>query len=347
MTADAAWAGPVPDGPADPGPPTAVALGVWPDGTPLPALLSLDGVFVSTDFHVPAAGSWHRLAGPRAPLTRDLAVAVAPDPEPGADRDEGRLAWTDGQGIRTVAVSRRRTRPRPGTGAGPGFGPIAVTAPAPVPSQSTLLVPVLGGGEPRFPLAAVSAGSGLLDVLWTTDRRTLLHSAARSRFPADPAVEVPVGLTGPERLRALGAVAESPRTAWLACLTDQGRVLAAGWDLAFGEFGRWAELPAPVPDLVAIAAVCVSSAPVLLAATGQGHLIGTDLRSAARGDGDWSSVTMPGGWRPGPLRALAAASGGGRTWIAVLCDDGAWLVPLGMRGDYLSCGPAFALRVGD
>jgi hypothetical protein len=250
--------------------------------------------------------------------------------------------WTDRTGIRAAALARRPARPG---------GPAGLLAPA----QARLLIPVGPRREPRFPLAALSSGSGVLDVFWTADRRTLLHSAERPELPAgsandgftaglDDAFGLPLDAAGGELLRDLTVTAGDPRSARLACLTDRGRVFTADWDLAFGLLGAWSALTVPVPDPASLAAVPVGDRPVLLTATARGHLLAADLRAERVQQPDWSSVALPEGIRPAPLRALAAASGGGRAWIAVLSDAGAWLATLEERAGYFSCGPAVPLR---
>ena len=321
-------------------------------------MLSVDGVFVygvrdaNSIGGVAGVAGWVRVAKPRAPLVRGLAIArpttddeaaaaaaAAERADRAALRDEAILAWSDSDGIRSATVVRARRHRLLG----------ATTK----VEQPCLLIGSGEGSGPRFPLACLDPRDGTLDVLWSPDSRAVTHSAHRPSLPPtgpDPLAS-PGGGPDPARTQVLDVIADGPRTAWLACLTDTAEFFVAGWDLIFGQFGRWSRLPDPfrTPSSAHAATACalvrIASAPALIAADQTGRLAVADLRSATRGRCVWRAVALPTGLQPAPIRALAAADRGGQAWLAAATSEGLWLARLSGSHSAPVCGPATLVPV--
>jgi hypothetical protein len=153
---------------------------------------------------------------------------------------------------------------------------------------------------------------------------------------------VPHAWADGEHLDGLDWCLETERTGWLLGRTDRGRLLAARWDLALNEAGRWLDLAPPVPSTAA-ALACLGGTPFAISATAAGDLLGLDVRVAAAGRGEWHSIDRPAQIRAvPPARTLAAGALHDRPavpgWLALAGIGGLWAVPVTRSGGLVGCG---------
>jgi len=298
---------------------------VWPDGLVTPVVLSDTGVHLSTGTDPRSATGWRRLATPQTPLARDVALSVA--------AAAGHVTWSDEDGLHVVRLSRGDPR-QPGA----------------VEPDSGRRVRVPGDetGGVRFPVTALSAQDGTLDLIWTADRHHLARATERPGFPPEDPAALPRCCAPGERLRALDLAVESGQTAWLACATDRGRLLVARWDLRYDVHAPWrpVRLPVPAADMVAI--VYASNQPTIILATRAGAIRACDARSAVE-DGlvDWKTVRPPGPLRGRRLQALAAADDDGAAWLAAASGSRTWYARLYYEGGRAWCDEESGVVIGD
>ncbi|MEV6527256.1 hypothetical protein AB0M43_35535 [Longispora sp. NPDC051575] len=302
-----------------PGPATAVRLAVWPDGSPLLAAVTDQGVFLGV-VNGSGAPAWLGVATPTAPNSRDVAIVV--------DDVRGSVSWSDSGGVHTRRLARM------GYGGG-GADTVALSGPQ-------VLVPAR---EPRYPLV-VRFGTGGLDVLWAADRSHLRRSLVSDWAP--DAVDAPAPQPGDlGRLTAMDLADGDGRTAWLAALTDRGHLLVSRWDLPLDDLAQWTAVPTPV-QLVGVAVAARPGGAVVLGCTAAGHLLAVDARSAHGGTGRWRTVSPPDG--VGPLTTatgLAAGSAGAGAWLAVLGTPAGWLAPVRFGDDEVLLGAGRPLGLTD
>ncbi len=307
----------------EPGPPTALHLTVRPDGGPVLAAVTTGGVFVIDGVQAPARGRWRRVATVRAPLSRDVALALEPPP--------GLVVWTDHDGVRVRAL-------RLG-GARPGLG------------DPRLLAVPPAGGQARYPVAAFGHPDGGLCVLWTSDRTDLALAEERAWGPVQGAAPIPRACDDGEKLTGLDWCRQTSRTGWLLCRTDRGRLLAARWDLTVNECGGWFDLnPPAVPVTAALA--CLRTASFAIAATAGGQLLSMDVGAAADGWAQWHSVDRPEEIRrQPPARILAADAAYDRPddpgWLALAGSGGVWAMSVTTAGDVIECGTPVSVWTGE
>lgn len=317
----------------EPGAPSALRVCVWPDGTPAAAVVTMRGVFVLADLRGPARGRWRRAATPRAPLSRDVALVV--------DGHQAEVVWTDHDGV--YARSLRRG----------AAGPLGLGGPR-------LLSTPPDGEQARYPLAALSREDTLWAV-WTADRHAILLTEERNWLLGGKTVPLPPASAAGERLASLDVCAETERTAWLACRTDRGRVLAAQWDLTVSGLGRWLPLDPPIAP-VSTAIMCLAGAPVLVAAAPGGELLSLDVRTAASGAAAWHSIDRPEPVRnAAPARIVAAGApppqqgaagqqpgaAGHTGWLALAGHAGIRIMPVTRGGDIVECGDPIDVWTGE
>jgi hypothetical protein len=306
-----------------PGQPTCIQLAVWPDGTPSVAIITLDGAFVLADARLPAAGAWRRVASPRTPMSRDIALALGADP--------GEVAWSDRDGIYARTL-RRPGSPHPGV---VGLG------------DARCLASPAVGQQPRYPLAALTVCPGSLDVIWTADQRQLTCAQSRAWAPAAPPIRLPPACKVGERLTGLDVAVETIHTAWLTCITDRGRVLLARWDTSAGFHGSWISLDLPARHVVAVTVASLQGDPTVIAATSDGNLLSADARAAGGRDA-WHSIDRPAGVRRlSVVRAISAGSAENDGWLAIVGDDTVWLQPIERHRGMVQCGPGTPLWLGE
>lgn len=308
----------------EPGPPTALRIAVWPDGGPALAAVTMRGAFILDGVRVPARGRWRQAATMRTPLSRDVALAIGPV--------SAQVAWSDHGGVYARSVRKNRSGP-------PGLGNVRLAARPP------------DGEQARYPLAVLASGWGI-SVLWTADRRAVRCAEVSEQEIRAGGNPVPLACADGERLTCLDICAETERTAWLACLTDQGRLQVARWDLTLGQWGAWLPLSPPaVPVTAAVA--CLSGVPVVIVATAAGDLLSTDARTAVEGSQTWHSIDRPAQIREArPVRVLAAGNAPGAfpgeaAWLALSGGDGVWAVPAAWNGQYVACGEPFFVWTGE
>jgi hypothetical protein len=300
-------------GPAEqPGIPTALRIALWPDGEPVLAAVTMQGVFVVGS--VQAYGRWRRVADVRAPLSRDVALALETVP--------GGVLWTDHDGVRVRALRRH--------GARLVLGEPRVLAAAP------------DGVQARYPVAALAQPGGDLSVLWTPDRLNLTLTEDRAWGTGTQPGPVPNACGDGERLNGLHWCLETEQTGWLLCTTDRGRLLAARWDVPLNEAGQWIDLEPPAVP-VAAALACVGEVVFAVATTPRGDLLSLDIRGALGGYADWHSLDRPAQVSAAPPpRVLAAGARRDRPglpgWLALAGPGGVWAVPVTRSGDILVCG---------
>ncbi|MBB5873177.1 hypothetical protein F4553_006611 [Allocatelliglobosispora scoriae] len=308
---------------AAPGRPTAVRLGVWSDGRPTVGLVTPSALYVA----LPGIGlgqtgreAWHRIASPQAAGSRDLALAIGPS--------RGTIAWSDTGGVRAVGMTRT-----PGGAAG-----LALDEPR-------TIVPAVGTDQPRYPLVALDADGVTLDLVWTSDRRTLRRGVIRQWQPEVTVSDLAGLCERGERLRSLDVALATDRSAWLMVLTDRGRVLLSHWNLMIDDLSAWVVVESPV-DLAAAAIVQLAAGPTIIAGTPAGHLISVDAPSAHAGRGEWRSVDRPVEVPTAPVRSLAAASAGDVAWLAVVEEHATWLARLDRMDEIATVGQRRELWLG-
>ena len=302
----------------EPGPPTALRVGVWPDGTPSAAVVTMRGVFALADLRAQARGQWRRAATVQAPLSRDVSLVL--------DGHRAEVVWTDHDGVHARSL-RRAAAGRLSLG-----GPRLLAAPP-------------EGEQARYPLAALGYEADTLSVAWTAGRRALVLTEERGLLPAGNPVLLPAATAAGERLAGLDVCTETERTAWLACRTDRGRVLAARWDLSASEVSSWRPLDLPA-DLLATAVVGLDGIPVLVAVAAGGALLSLDLRAADGGRAAWHSIDRPDRVRAvAPARMIAAGAPvsppgapGHTGWLVLAGPAGILAMPVTRHGDIIGCG---------
>jgi hypothetical protein len=309
-----------------PGAPTALRLAVWPDGAPALSAITLGGAFVLTDVRQPAQGRWRRVATVRAPLSRDIALAIAGSP--------GWVAWSDHDGVRTRAFHRA------GAAGVASLGGPRVLALAP------------SGEQARYPLAALAHG-GSLSVLWTANRRDVIVAEVQAWSSQPVCAPVQVACPEGERLASLDTCLETERTAWLLSCTDRGTVAVARWELTFGDIGDWRQLAPPVMPASGVLAD-IGNAPFGIVVTGDGRLLSVDVRAAANGAQAWHSIDRPAEIQAAaPATVLAVAGPGPRAargapaWLALAGVGGVWVMPLAREGAIVKCGTPIRVWTGD
>ncbi|WP_300608284.1 hypothetical protein [Trebonia sp.] len=313
-----------PRGPSEePGPPTTLRVTVRPDGGPVLAAVTASGVFVIDGVQAPARGRWRRVATVRAPLSRDVALALEPAP--------GFVVWTDHDGVRGRALRLH--------GARPGLG------------DPRLLAIPPADGQARYPVVAFGHPDGGLCVLWTSDRMNLALAEERAWGTVQGAVPVPWARDDGEKLAGLDCCRQTSRTGWLLCRTDRGRLLAARWDLTVNECGGWFDLnPPAVP--VAAAVACLRTAPFAIAATAGGQLLSVDVRAAADGRTQWHSVDRPQQIRHQPPARVLAADGPRERpedpgWLALAGNGSVWAMPVTLADGIVECGTPVPVWTGE
>ena len=270
-----------------PGLPTALRVAVGPDGRPVLAAVTMQGVFVVNG--VQAQGRWRRVAAVRAPRSRDVALALETAP--------GRVLWTDHNGVRVRSLRRDGARL--------------------VLGEPRVLAAPQGGEQARYPMTALAHPDGDLSVLWTSDRLSMTLTEDRAWGTGTEVAPVPGPCADGERLDGLHWCLDTLQTGWLLCRTDRGRLLAAGWDVTMSEAGQWHDLEPPTA-LTAAALAAVGEVVFAIAITPHGDLLSLDVRAAVSGRGEWHSIDRPAQVSAAPPPRVLAAEGvtGGRTWTA-------------------------------
>jgi hypothetical protein len=305
----------------EPGAPTALSLALGPDGGPIFAAVTMQGVFVVDG--VQAYGRWRRVATVRAPLSRDVALALETLPS--------RVLWTDHDGVRV------RTLRRDGGRLVLGSPRVVAVAPA--------------GAQARYPMTALGHPDGDLSVLWTSDRLSMTLTEDRAWETRARSTPVPAPGESGERLNGLHWCLETPQTGWLLCRTDRERMLAARWDVAMSEASQWHDLKPPVA-LVATALAGIGGAMFAVAVTPDGDLLSLDIGAALSGRAEWHSIDRPAQVSAGPSpRVLAAAARYRRPdlpgWLGLSGPGGVWAMPVSRSGDILQCGAPAHIWTGE
>jgi hypothetical protein len=300
-------------GPAEqPGLPTALCVALAPDGGPVIAAVTTQGVFVVDG--IQAYGRWRRVATVRAPLSRDVALALQAAPT--------RVLWTGHDGVHARTLRRDGAR-------------LLLGAPGVLASPDD-------GQQARYPLTELGHPDGDLSVLWTSDRVNLKLTEDRAWGTETRDAPLPGPCTAGERLGGLHWCLETRQTGWLLCRTDRGRMLAAQWDTTMNEAGQWHDLEPPAA-LVATALAGVGEAVFAIALTPHGDLLSLDVGAAVSGRGEWHSIDRPAQVSAlPPPRVLAVGARQGRPdlpgWLAISGPGGTWAMSLTRSGDILTCG---------
>jgi len=309
-------------GPAEePGLPTALHVALGPGGRPVLAAVTMQGVFVVDG--VQAYGQWRRVATVRAPLSRDVALALETAP--------GRVLWTDHDGVRVRTLRRDGVRT--------------------VLGEPRVLAVPREGEQARYPMAALAHPDGDLSVLWTSDRLSLTLTEDRGWATRTRVGQVPVPCTAGERLDGLHWCLQTRQTGWLLGRTDRGRLLAARWDVTMDEAGQWHDLEPPTA-LVAAALAGFGGAVFAVAVTPHGDLLSLDVHAGVGGRGEWHSIDRPVQVSATPPpRVLAAAARRGRPdlpgWLVLAGPGGVWAMPVTRSGDILHCGAPANIWTGE
>lgn len=279
------------------------------------AVLTQSGFHLTRGPRAQLSGGWLALDRPRAPLSRDVALAV--------NGGHAHVVWSDQDGLCHATLLRGDLR-QPGlleVGATNRVGPAT-------------------GASVSYPVAAYVDEDGTLDLFWTPDRVELRRLTVRQGLGSGYAQTLPtVGPAGAKvRLRALDLAPESAKTAWLTCATDRGGIALARWDLGQDVHTSWHEVQLPVPHLSGAALVRIGEVPMLLIARPDGRILAADARTAHENKAVWRQVEVPAATQGRPVQAIAAADGGGRAWLAAAGAGRLWFAPLRLRDGRLMCG---------
>lgn len=260
------------------------------------AATDLDGVHIG----ILAAGAeevaWRRLASPRSAFARDVVLRRS--------KDHVIALWSDHDGVsgRTIFDDGDLQ-----------MGPVV------------MMLSATGGDEIRYPLTALPRhGTDQVELFWTHDRSTLQRTTCRPGEAGEP-VALPPPCVGREKLQSLDAV-EAGGVAWLAALTDRGRIVVSRWDLDVDLHNSWHSAAPPVTGLCGAALVPREvGPPTLITLARDGRLLTLDLAADGNPEGDWRTVvvgTVDTGLQydslsavdDGDAVALVAAAGGG-VWL--------------------------------
>jgi hypothetical protein len=305
----------------EPGLPTALRVAVGPDGRPVLAAVTMQGVFVVDG--IQAQGRWRRVATVRAPRSRDVALALETAP--------GRVLWTDHDGVRIRSLRRDGARL--------------------VLGEPRVLAAPQGSEQARYPMTALGHPDGDLSVLWTSDRLSMTLTEDRAWGTGTEMAPVPGPCADGERLDGLHWCLDTLQTGWLLCRTDRGRLLAARWDMTMSEAGQWHDLEPPTA-LTAAALAAVGEVVFAIAITPHGDLLSLDVRAAVSERGEWHSIDRPAQVSAAPPpRVLAVGARYGRPdldgWLALSGPGGVWAMPVTRRGDILQCGAPAHIWTGE
>jgi hypothetical protein len=277
---------------------------VWADGGVSVLVLGMDGLAL-TPLETPIRGgpvTWHAIATPNAPVSRAAIMARVTSAT-------STIIWTDNSGL----WSRPVRRSTPGRSVEIGDARIIDTPDA---------------GQARYPIAALAVDGREIDMFWTADRRELLVST-RNGLGEIERRTVPSPCEPPERLAALDCAVASETTAWIAVLTDRGRLLLARWDIPSGEQDGWRVVICPVSGLTAMTVVMLSAGASIIVSDSHGEIGSADAATAYAGSAHWRNLALPtsSGNLTG-LSSLAASSHGDLAWAVATTDDSVHLIRL-------------------
>ena len=263
---------------------------VWPDGAVSVAVLTMDGVLLATNSAPVREGQaqWHLVARPTAPLSRGIAATLLGD---GA----AMLLWSDRNGVWSRPIRRAA-----------GFGAVEM-------GQVRLVSPP-ETAQARYPIAALRADSGDLDIFWSEDRHSLIATTLRT-WSAPIHRQIGTPCAAGERLTLMDSAAETRTSAWLVSATDRSRLFLARWDVAGADHDGWRPLPMPAHPVIGVAAITLSAGPNILAASPSGQVSTIDVHRAYGGTGHWRSIRIP--VALGDIVSLAADARGDVSWGAV------------------------------
>lgn len=264
----------------------------WPDGAVSTVVLTMDGILLATHEAPVREGRarWHLLATPTAPLSRGIAIALL-------DAGVAMLVWSDRNGVWGRPIRR------PASSGSVEVGEVRLVSPP-------------GTAQARYPIAAIRADSGDLDIFWSEDRHSLIATTVRP-WVAPVHRQIATPCAAGERLTLMDGATGSRTSAWLACATDRGRLFLARWDVASADHDGWRPLPTPPHFVVGLAVVNLSAGPNILAASASGRVSMIDVHRGYGGTGGWSPVRMPAQF--GDVVSLAADARGDFGWSAVSC----------------------------
>ena len=293
---------------------------VWADGSVSVLVLGMDGLALAT-FDTPVqagAASWHRIATPHAPVSR--AAVMVP-----VDASTSTIIWTDNSGLWGRSV--RRTVPG---------GAVEI--------GDARIIDAPGAGQARYPIAALAVDGREIDLFWTVDRRGLLVST-RNGLGDIERRSVPSPCQPPERLTALDCAVASETTAWVAALTDRGRLLLTRWDVGDGELDGWRVLACPVSDLRALTIVRLPAGVSAIVSDSHGLIGCADAAAAYAGSATWTNLDLPTRpYRWTGLSSLAASSRGDVAWAVAAVDGYLQLIRLQRYDEVTTAIECLAVR---
>lgn len=275
---------------------------VWADGSVSVLVLGMDGLTLAT-FDTPVCAgvaTWHRIAAPQAPVSR-AAIMVPVGPATST------IIWTDNSGLWSRPVRR--------------------TSGGTIEIGDARIVDNPEAGQARYPIAALAVDGREIDMFWTVDRRQLLVST-RNGLGYLERRSVPSPCQATERLAVLDCAVASGATAWVAALTDRGRILLTRWDIGSGELDGWRVLSCPVADPRALTIVTLPAGTSLMVSNSRDPIGCADAAAAYAGAAVWSDLNPSRPRRWTGLSSLAASSRGDVAWAVATVDGCLQLIRL-------------------
>jgi hypothetical protein len=264
----------------------------------LVAISTSDGYF-ATLLTLPKSGDvvWRRLASPNTPLSRDLFVH-------GTHEGFALALWSDKFGISAVTA-------RKATGDNDDAAPkLSLTRPS-------TIVPTVSADQMRYPIAALSTGKGLLDIFWTSDRRTLNRSSWRDQAAVPISTVLPISCSDQERLTMLDAARLNQRQCVLTALTDQSQIWVSEWDLDLDLHGTWRSITLPMDGICAISLLRYQGSQFLFACTPAGRMFAVEASDALRSPLAWRQINLPKSLEGIRTRSIALTSFNDRVYLAM------------------------------
>jgi hypothetical protein len=279
------------------------------------AISTSDGYFATLVESTNPGATWRRLASPDSPLSRDLFVLLIED-------DYVMTLWSDTKGVECSYV--RRTLKERNT----ERSQISISRPS-------TLVPTSTTAQIRFPIAALSTDTGLLDVFWSSDQQQLSRSSWRDGVAIASSVPLPNACEGEERLTLLDVLSMTSRRSILAVLTNRFRILTSEWDLELDIQEPWRSISLPMSDVVSISLSSNEGRTLLFTSTRKGRLFAVEVGRGSGKDSPWWQITLPTSLEKLDIQSMSVTSYNERLFLALSGKSGLSIASTTLRGSRL------------